>query len=243
MFRRAEDSKATRGPGFQTGKYFSVHWGRFSERYVGPPVVSTIIDLETGKMQSGPPMNVVREDVTVTSLKDGRVLVAGGFEPKASDPVSAIAELYDVRSNRFIVTGRMTVPRADHTAICLKDGRVLIVGGTTQSGGALASAELYDPTTGKFSRTGSMATPRESARAAMMSDGRVLVVGGSDGSGFIPGAEVYDPVSGTFSVAGKMMSFISPDIVVTLSSGAVLIMGEQELPPRSMNCTSPQPLN
>jgi hypothetical protein len=221
------------------GRIFDVYWGPFADRYVGPPVVSAIIDLETGKIQSGPPMNVVREDVTVTSLKDGRVLVAGGFEPKASDPFSAIAEIYDVRSNGFIVTGRMTVPRADHTAICLKDGRVLIVGGSAQSGETLASAELYDPTTGEFSRTGSMATARKSARAAMMSDGRVLIVGGSDGSGLIPGAEVYDPVSGTFSVAGKMMSSISPDILVTLSSGAVLIMGERKLPPRSMNCTSP----
>ncbi len=95
-----------------------------------------------------------------------------------------------MRSNRFIVTGRMTTPRTGHTAICLKDGSVLIVGGSTQSGEALASSELYDPTTGKFSRTGSMATARESARAAMMSDGCVLIVGGSDAGGLIYGAEV-----------------------------------------------------
>jgi hypothetical protein len=222
------------------GQIFEVYWGPFATRYEGPPVVSEIRDLENGKARSAAPMNVVRKDVTVTSLQDGRVLVAGGFELKAHH-VSATAELYDVRSNRFIVTGRMTVRRTGHAAIALKDGRVLIVGGSTQgSGGALASAELYNPLTGKFSRTGSMTTARQGARAAVMSDGRVLVVGGSDASGLtVLSGEVYDPVSGTFSSAGKMMSSISPDIVVSLSSGAVLVIGEPPIPP--MNCHSPQP--
>ena len=54
----------------------------------------------------------------------------------------------------FVPTGNMTTPRQSHTATLLKDGRVLITGGSTADiRNCLKSAELYDPATGTFTET------------------------------------------------------------------------------------------
>jgi len=52
------------------------------------------------------------------------------------------AELYDPGTATFVSTGDMAVPRANHTATLLIDGRVLMAGGTTAD---FASAQLYVP--------------------------------------------------------------------------------------------------
>jgi hypothetical protein len=130
--------------------------------------------------------------VTATSLRDGRILIAGGYD----GPLhwSTTAELYDPATGRFSPTGSMTNARADHMAMLLDDGRVLIADGD-------ASAELYDPATGTFSPTGSMATARGLATATRLADGRVLIAGGlaQGGTKTLASAELYDPRSGTFS--------------------------------------------
>ncbi|HEY6418451.1 MAG TPA: kelch repeat-containing protein [Candidatus Binataceae bacterium] len=220
------------------GRVLQVYWGPFSTHYKGPPVVSQIYDAKDARTVSTMPMNVLRREVTVTSLDDGRVLVAGGLEVKANR-ISSVAEIYDSRTDRFIPTGSMTTSRIEHAAIRLKDGRVLIVGGQgVETGGALASAELYDTATGRFSATGSMARARRGPSVTKLDDGHVLVVGGVDANNARIGtAEVYDSVSGRFSSTGSMMSAISPDIIRTLSSGEILMLGAPQFPP--MNCTSP----
>ena len=60
----------------------------------------------------------------------------------------------------------MTTPRANAAAIRLRDGRVLICGGTAtgEIGGVLSSAELYDPVARTFTPTGSMTVPRTGRR-------------------------------------------------------------------------------
>jgi len=62
------------------------------------------------------------------------------------------------RIGSFQPTGSMSTPPAGHTATVLRDGRVLVAGGTRQVGGEdptrrnatgpVSSAELYDPATG-----------------------------------------------------------------------------------------------
>src|SRR5437879_3189367 len=80
----------------------------------------------------------------------------------------------------------MTTPRADQSAAALRDGRVLIAGGTTNAnvGGVTTSVEIYDPNAHTFAPTGSMTVPRQGATATLLTDGRVLLAGGVRNIGF-----------------------------------------------------------
>src|SRR5262249_53740474 len=92
---------------------------------------------------------------TGTLLKDGRVLITGGYDGgDGINKVSGIfssAELYDPSTGRFADAGNMSQARQVHTATLLTDGRVLIAGGVTDYGErsqpilAETTAELFVP--------------------------------------------------------------------------------------------------
>jgi len=68
-------------------------------------------------------------------------------------------------------TGSLNTPRLGHTATLLPDGKVLVSGGGTISGGdsqSLDSAELYDPATGKWNATGRLNVPHTSHTATLL---------------------------------------------------------------------------
>jgi hypothetical protein len=72
----------------------------------------------------------------------------------------------------------MTTARAEHTATLLRDGKVLIAGGTGAGSQQLASAELYDPATGTFSNATDLVAGRRQHTATLLPDGTVLIAGG-----------------------------------------------------------------
>jgi hypothetical protein len=105
----------------------------------------------TGNFSSGDSMTAAAEDQTATLLQDGRVLLAGGLGADVNGDQSILqtADTYDPKTGKFSAAGSMSSPRSEHTATLLFDGRVLITGGSNDSG-TLASAEIYDPKTGVF---------------------------------------------------------------------------------------------
>lgn len=84
-----------------------------------------------------------------TLLGDGDVLVAGGFTGSASNPITTTsALLYDPAANTWTTTGSLTTGRERQTATLLRDGQVLVAGGThfvKHQSTLLTSAELYTP--------------------------------------------------------------------------------------------------
>ena len=104
-------------------------------------------------------LSQARLDHTMTTLPDGRVLLAGGATVRGGTPLRS-AELYDPAARSFAPTGQMVTARVFHAAVLLLDGTVLVLGGQDSSGGSTASAELYNPATGSFRAVGSMGTAR-----------------------------------------------------------------------------------
>jgi N-acetylneuraminic acid mutarotase len=170
-------------------------------------------------------MNVDRYDFTATLLRDGRVLVVGGFSGNGTG-VQASAELYDPATGRWASTGSLRTPRRSHTATLLADGTVLVVGGFGDgfTDGWLRSAELYDPARGRWRRVTPMAIAREAGSATLLGDGRVLVAGGGNPYGTTIYAELYDPASGKWTPAGRMTDWHGPEAVL-LQDGRVLLAG------------------
>jgi hypothetical protein len=192
-----------------------------------PYRTAELYDPGSGTFQSIGEMTIGRSGHTATPLKNGKVLIVGGWTGRYD--LRGSAEIYDPAANTFTPTGNLVVERAGNTATLLDDGRVLIAGGEDRQENAIASAEIYDPTTAKFTATGSMADPRGAHTATVLKDGRVLIVGG--GSGHYPSqnvyrsAEIFDPAAGKFSSAGQMSVARHKHAAILLRSGKVLIVG------------------
>jgi hypothetical protein len=164
---------------------------------------------------------------TATLLRDGRVLIAGGF--RTEDQPLASVELFDPRKNAFTPTGDMTLPRVGHVAVPLPDGRVLIAGGWSGRQ-RVASAEIYDPVRGTFIALKPMRAPRADLTATLLRDGRVALIGGFSARNTPNLAiEVFDPRSNTFVQVGMLAHARSGHTATLLRDGTVLIVGGTSL--------------
>jgi N-acetylneuraminic acid mutarotase len=197
-------------------------------------------------------MTVQRAGQTITLLKDGRVLLTGGVQNAGYRSELASAEIYDPSSGAFSATGSMSTPREGHTATIMRDGTVLIAGGSDNGIHTLGTAEIYYPASGTFNLTGSLNQPRVAHVAALLGTGKVLIAGG--GRGGMPGnyisydtAEMYDPNTGNFSpMSAHMKNDRVGAAAVRLSDGRVLIVGGKSgrvLMSRAPNLASLTPLN
>jgi hypothetical protein len=124
------------------------------------------------------------------------------------------------------------------TATLLKNGKVLIAGGTDGPWGIsesiYASAEIYDPATSTFSKTGSMKMARAEQTATLLDDGRVLMTGGygcllpracvkQSSFDILASAELYDPTTGKFTLTGSMAAPRTHASATLLVDGRVLV--------------------
>ena len=184
---------------------------------------------------------------TITTLPNGKVLVAGGLSSPSFEPTAA-AFLYDPVAGSWSPTGSMTTVRHGHTATLLGNGKVLVAGGCTIGDCStaelppLATSELYDPATGLWTRTpGDMSAGRSEHTASLLDPaggacgsvcGKVLVAfgsGASFGDVLKPGlasAELFDPATGTWTATGSSSgSGRTRHSAVRLLDGRVMISG------------------
>ena len=79
------------------------------------------------------PMSAPRSEALITTLADGRVLVAGGVVGPPRDAsqseIVKSSEIYDPRTDAWIAGPNLLEIRADGQAVTLNDGSVLVMGG------------------------------------------------------------------------------------------------------------------
>lgn len=199
-----------------------------------------IFDEKTGMWSTTNPMNVGRGEFANVKLHDGRVLVMGGTTQDLPESPTATAEIFDPKTRQWTFTGSMTTGREDHAAVLLRDGRVLVAGGTISDfTPRFTSAEIFDPKTGNWSPTGSMNVGRSEIEyaAVRLPDGRVLVPGGHTAHDTeTNSADLFDPETGTWAPAGLMNAVRAGHAAIVLRGNrGVLVMGGLINPPAATN--------
>jgi hypothetical protein len=192
-----------------------------------------IYDPQSATWSPAPDLQQARGVHSATLLPNAAVLVAGGWGTTAVNRgILDGIERFTVKEAAWSTAGKMTVPRYQHMAVLLLDGRVLLAGGCSQRSCAAveASAEIYDPSTGASSPVAPMTTRRHGATATLLPNGKVLVAGGSASSsgGYLATAELFDPSTGTWTATGSMMAARSLHTALRVSAtrrGAVLVAG------------------
>ncbi len=182
-------------------------------RVLAPAVLDALrrIDRETAAqaeaflLKTGP-LNGARMSYSVTRLPNGKDLIAGGYLHTEIPAVSNLnlrsAQLLDPATGKWSETGEMTAEHYSHSAILLRKGKVLVVGGSVPGGQSSTSAELYDIATGLWRATGSLNHRHGSQEAVLEPDGKVRMPGGWDSSKMTDD-ELYDPNTEKWTVVPK----------------------------------------
>jgi hypothetical protein len=184
-----------------------------------------VYDPATGQFAPTGSMTTARESHAAVRLPDGRVLITGGHRGRHADiTLYSSTEIYDPVRGVFRRSGDMRIRRHKHDAVLLRDGRVLIAGGTDERdfNGVYSSTEFFDPHTETFTTGPTMQRPRYKHEGASLvqPSGVVLLAGGASQ------AETYDPASNTFTLvpgAPRMAGQFSA--VAPLRTGGALITG------------------
>ena len=166
-------------------------------------------------------MNTGRQMHQAVALKDGRVLVFGGFNSIGAPETSA--EIFDPAAGTWKTTGELAFPREFSAASTLmEDGRVMVVGGGP--GPSIADVEIFNPVEENWTIVASLNVPRFRPLIESLEDGRVLVAGGYScpsppvGSRTLTmnchvdstepqieaSSEIYDPATNTWTMIGAM---------------------------------------
>jgi hypothetical protein len=164
---------------------------------------------------------------TATRLRDGRVLVVGGFAEGGA--IRSSAELWDPATGAFAAAGSLGTGRYGHTATLLPDGRVLVAGGVASGDGGtftiLGTTEVWDPEAGGLSPGRDLVEPHANHTATALSDGRILVVGGLRTQADLAGSEVSDLFTGAWTATGPMLRARVLHSASLLPDGRVLVVG------------------
>jgi hypothetical protein len=188
------------------------------------PCAPEIYDPARDTWQPAGSMQIPRDEYATAVLRDGRVLVAGGWSAVGEQ---ASAELFDPGTNSWTAAAPMTRPRVQPQATVLPDGSVLVTSDGT--------AERYDPAADRWTPVEGIDYPGLGHIAELLDTGRVLLAGGrANNNGeyghFYPRAtttQLYDPATGAVA-PGTPASPGQDASALTLTDGRVLVLGVTE---------------
>ena len=209
----------------QDGRILTVGLRREGEEIVGGAVT---FDPAVGSRASLPRLSTPRGLPTVVLLAGGRVLVTGGWTSGSFDPDSmGPSEIFDPETGEWRQAAPMNQSVEGQAAVLMRDGRVLVAGGTANGGDGTARVDIYDPGTDTWTPAESMSTERVRPEAVLLADGRVLVTGDDpyaleamNGS-----AEIYDPNTSSWTPTADLSRPRIGHTLTLLPDGRALVAG------------------
>jgi hypothetical protein len=174
-----------------------------------------------------PVLSTARSSHTQTSLLDGRVLITGGnIGASGTSPgtPTASVEIFNPQTGAVTAGPTMASARADHRAVLLPDGRVVVAGGNAW--------QVFNPTGNVWSADFPMQRSRFAHAAVLLANHagagqhRVLLIGGT-GTG--PDTlELLNPDGGTSVLSAATLNEGVDDLgAELLDNGRVFIVGGQ----------------
>lgn len=188
----------------------------------GGTAVAELYDPATATSEiSGSFVITARVNHSAITLQNGKVIVAGG--DGIGGPFNT-AEIYDLPTGNWNLTGNMVRARNLHATSLLPNGKVLASGDTFSSPN---SSELYDPAADLWTLTGNLISGRSEHTSTLLNNGLVLVAGGRDANTgqLPPGSELYTAALGTWGSAGNLNTPRYQHTATLLPNGKVLITG------------------
>jgi hypothetical protein len=197
-----------------------------------------IYDPATNSWAAAASMASARTHHAAVLLTNGKVLVTGGSgnwsnPAGASNPTGA--EIYDPPTNTWTSIGSIapdTRPNSP-TATLLKDGRVMIAGGSDSTTEPVAAdVQLYDSSQSVIGYAHAIppAGGRNGATATLLRDGTVLIVGGQHSTspaGAQSSTDIYDPANDSFSAGPPTNVGHCNHTATLLQNGLLLVAGGQ----------------
>jgi N-acetylneuraminic acid mutarotase len=165
----------------------------------GPALPSAeLYDPGTGTFKATTDLGLSRQGHASAVLPDGKVLVMGGFhDPFGTTPPNLDAtETYDPATATWSSSASLAARRIAQTATPLRDGTILVTGGTAggnapgttnEAGPGLFSSERFDPGTNAWSRTSFLNTARVYHTATLLPSGPASVCGENCGKVLVAG--------------------------------------------------------
>lgn len=181
--------------------------GGVSDFIGGLHVDSQLLDPVAGTWSATGNLNIARSHFPpiVRISPDKVLIVCGSVDPGSGPSGPFTAERYSESSTTWaLTTGAPAFSRTQHTVTVLANGKVLVVGGSTNTG-LNSEVEVYDPNLDTFATVAPLNYGRYNHGAVAMENGQVLVFGGVTFSSIdlldLP-TEIYDPVADKWTVLG-----------------------------------------
>ena len=192
---------------------------------VGALLSTEIYDPKTNRWSLASDMLEGHSGGLAVLLKDGRVLVAGGYN---QGEALASSEVFDPNLGEWMRTASMARKTFANTATVLSDGSVLFTGGFGMSrskGGITPGSEVFDPKSNEWRRAPDTVHGRMGHTSTLLPDGRVITIGGATAEGPVNSGEYMEPETWMWSEITPMSVKRSQHTATLLADGRILVAG------------------
>lgn len=131
-----------------------------------------LFDYKTNRVQFSSDMKYNRMNFACTLLKDGKVLISGGWDEERNKKLAS-TEIYDPLTNKFYEGPLMKKKRSHHQSIMLNNGKIAIIGGCKN-----CPIEIYDPKKNTFKVVHFSKYPNLVPKSIHLNNNKILITGG-----------------------------------------------------------------